>query len=165
MTSEDKAELKKFLTVIKDLLGDIVYNPRPSIPGRHHANIEFAWTELSQRIANITEQIDLADNETKFENHGLTGKQLTFKLALFWQAHDELLDVGRAKDGVGKQLSWWKRWFRKCKWALTTADVVLDSMAQVVIPLGALKEFKKGVETCVQRSEEHYAEMPDAMDV
>jgi hypothetical protein len=37
---------------------------------------------------------------------------MAFKLALFWQAYDELLDQGRAKDGIGKALAWWKRWFR-----------------------------------------------------
>lgn len=165
MTLEDKAELKKFLTAIQGLLTDIVYNPRPVIPGRHHAIIDMAWKELSPKLGIISAQIDAQANETNFDAHGLSGKQLTFKLALFWQAHDELLDLGYTKEGVGKQLSWWRRWFRRCKWALTTADVVLDSMAQVVIPLGALKEFKKGVEACVQRSEEDYSELPDNMIV
>lgn len=164
MTQDDKTRLKEFVTALKDVLTDIVKHPRPSIPG-HHASIELAWTELSGKIENVPVQIDLQDNEKRFDDHGLTGKQLTFKLALFWQAHDELLDLGRAKDGVGKPLSWWKRWFPACKRALTTADVVLDSMAQVVIPLGALKEFKKGVEACVQRSEEDYSDLPESMIV
>jgi hypothetical protein len=165
MTQDDKTRLKEFFATLKDIIIDIVEHPRPTIPGRHHVIIKAAWTELSGKIEGVPAQIDLQENEAKFDDHGLTGKQLAFKLALFWQAHDELLDQGRAKDGIGKVLAWWKRWFPAFKRTLATADVILDSMAQVVIPLGALKEFKKGVEACVQRSEEEYSEYPDTMIV
>ncbi len=165
MTQDDKTQLKQFLDALQDLLTDIVYQPRPAIPGRHHAIIQAAWTELSGKLGGVKAEIDSDNKGAEFDNHGLSGKQLTFKLALFWHANDELKDLGGAKDGIGKILRWWKRWFPACRRTLAAADVVLDSMAQVVIPLGALKEFKKGVECCVHRSEEEYHELPDTMVV
>lgn len=168
MTPEDKEQLKKFLRAIKELLEDIVKHPRPAIPGRHHAILAASWGELSPAqngekdiFQKGEDEINKSENDQKFVDHGLTGKQLTFKLALFWQAHDELLDIGRTKDGIGKALPWWKRWLPGCRRALIMGDVVLDSMAQVAVPFGPIKEFKKGIEACVQRSEEEYHDLPD----
>ena len=77
----------------------------------------------------------------RLREHGLTGKELQRKLRIFYKARTIFLEkYNNAKVNIARELA--KRF-------LDAMDVILDSLANVIPPLGAVKEFKNSIEVVI----------------
>jgi len=47
---EARRLLREFLRQVEKLLQDLVENPRPAIPGRHHESMSAAWTDVQRNF-------------------------------------------------------------------------------------------------------------------
>ncbi len=144
MNEQDRQALKDFLTQLERHLTDLVSNPRPAVPGRHHESLIQAWSIVQPRFATVITAIDSREHDTGLPAHGLTGPELNFKLGVWRQAREEMLDHGLAKDGAGKDEPWWKR-FRSCLGTLLeTGNFIMGTLAAVIPHAHAIKEFMEG---------------------
>lgn len=155
---EARRLLVEFLRQVEKVLQDVVENPRPTIPGRHHESMSAAWTDvkgnftLAINALSPTDPNAISTLEDDLRKRGLTGPQLIFKLNVFRHARENLLDHGTAKYGQEqrKKRWWFARFFRFFSGALKAADVVLDSLAGVPgvgLAVEAIKEFKEAVDS------------------
>lgn len=142
-SGRDYDELKEFIEDLEMILGDLIQSQRPIIPGRHHKRLQEAWEmskvycdyfkeELESRPRNVASAMQFA---------GLTGKQFRFKIGLFRQARDELLDLGLPSDAKTKKLAWLKRWFPRAKDFINSASVIVGSLARMIPGGEFLNEF------------------------
>jgi hypothetical protein len=158
--AEARRLLREFLRQVEKLLKDLVENPRPAIPGRHHESMSAAWTEVQGNFniainaLNPTDPGMIATLEDELQSRGLTGPQLIFKLNVFRHALENLLDHGTAKYGQEqrKKPRWWARFLGFFTRALKAADVILDSL-KTVPGVEQIKEFKEAVESGAELGE------------
>jgi hypothetical protein len=144
LNEQDRQALKDFLNQLENHLIDMVYHPRPALPGRHHEALFQAWAKVQPRFATLIRQIDSRDHDAQLQDHGLSGSELSYKLGIWRQAREEALDHGLAKDGVAKDESWWKR-FRSCLGTvLETGNFIMGTLASVIPHAHAIKEFMEG---------------------
>ena len=145
--------LRDFLSQVEKILAAVAYNPGPVIRSRHHDKLRAAWDDVRPKfsLAISSLQEPSASNITeRLAEVGLTGPQLVFKLSIFRQAHDELTDHGMpAAEEKPKKMRWWERWVSLLKPTLKAANVILGSLAKVLPPVEAIKEFKEAVEAAV----------------
>jgi hypothetical protein len=162
--AEARRLLREFLRQLEKLLQEVVENPRPAIPGRHHESMGAAWTDVQGNFSvainalNPTDPSMVATLEEALQERGLTGSQLIFKLNIFRHAHENLLDHGTANYGQEqrKKPRWWARFLSFFTGALKAADVILDSLAGVPVmgqALEAIREFKEAVESGAELGE------------
>jgi hypothetical protein len=154
---EARRLLREFLRQVEKLLQDLVDNPRPVIPGRHHESMSAAWIDVQPNFAIAIAALsptlsDIPTLERDLQVRGLTGPQLIFKLNVFRHARENLLDHGTAKDGQvqRRKRRWYVRFLRFFTGALKAADVILDSLAEVPVAgvaVKAIKEFKEAVDS------------------
>lgn len=79
--------------------------------------------------------------EYGLEEHGLTGYELQRKLNIFYRTRDLFLKkYNKAAISIARGFA--KRFF-------DAMDVILDSLASVLPPLGAVKEFKNSIEVVI----------------
>jgi hypothetical protein len=143
---ESRGLLREFLRQLKKLLQDLVDNPRPAIPGRHHESMTDAWHDVSVSFDTAINALQPATVTAELQPRGLTGPQLIFKISVFQHARDRLLDHGTAAYGQQKKRRWWALFRRLFTGTLKAGDVILDSLG--LIPgIDAIKEFKGSVES------------------
>ncbi|UEM08995.1 hypothetical protein J4G43_030115 [Bradyrhizobium barranii subsp. barranii] len=155
---EARRLLVEFLRQVEKVLQDVVENPRPTIPGRHHESMRVAWNDVKGKFTvaigalSPTDPIAIETLEGELRDRGLTGPQLIFKLNVFRHARENLLDHGTAKDGQEqrKKPRWFARFFRFFSGTLKAADVLLDSLAAVPgvgLAVWPIKEFKEAIDS------------------
>lgn len=81
------------------------------------------------------------DLEIELAEHGLTGYELKRKLRIFYRTRDLFLEK-YSKTAVRIARGFARRFF-------DAMNVVLDSLASVLPPLGAVKEFKNSIEVVI----------------
>jgi hypothetical protein len=157
--AEARRLLQEFLGQVEKLLQDLVDNPRPVIPGRHHESMRDAWKDVQPKfgaaISALTNPTDPGTIEEALRARGLTGAQLIFKLNVFRHALENLLDHGTAKDVKDglvqpRERRWWVRFLRWYTGALKAADVILHSLAGVPVVgvfTESISEFKEAVDS------------------
>jgi len=166
---EDVQVIKTFLEDIRRLLQDIVDHPRPFIPGRHHDELRAAWDpsvkgKFDGAIGQLTDPPTVLEGSL-FSDHGLTGAELAIKLRIFYQALDELRDEGQLRDYKDlKDVPLHPDLRRRTMRPLNAANVILDSLAQIIVMVGAIKEFKGTVEVGMDLMDKFRVE-PTAMQV
>jgi hypothetical protein len=136
-----------FLQRLKTLLDDLNEKYRFALPGRFLESMDAAWVEVKPKFqeADVALQSDTTLDDLKA--HGLIGPQLIFKLKIFEHARDELADHSNQPSQQDDR--WWNRWRGRFRYALKSADVILGSLAKVLLVLEPVKEFKEAIETAL----------------
>ena len=154
--SNDEAlrRLREFLSRLEELLLEAIKSPE-IIPGRHLEAMLGAWTTVQPKLSTARSSLEVTAATNiipELQDAGLLGDELVFKLSVFNHAHDEFRDL-KAKPPIQStdKPPWWKRWFKR---ALKAGDVLLGSLAKVLPPLEAVKEYKESVEVGVELAEE-----------
>jgi hypothetical protein len=147
---EFRRRLREFLDQLRKLLDDLARNRRAALPGRFHANMDAAWSEVQSNFQQADTQLDTADESllVRLREYGLTGSQLIFKLSIFQHAHDELVDFS-ARPVPQEDGRWWNRWRGLFRYALKAADVILGSLSRAMPVLEPIKEYKEAIETAL----------------
>jgi hypothetical protein len=136
--TRDRDELRAFVYELWDLLRTIVEDGR-FIPEGWADDVQGAWASVQERFAQLILSLDGTNIPwPDLDNHGLTGPELRLKRR-GWRAR--IFAFGRRIN---------RRWVRS---ALRWADMLLDSLALVFPPAGAIKEFKEGLENLIEEAE------------
>ncbi len=139
----DYRVLRQFLI---DAGHDIKYLVTEHLPRLIIPSFENTIREFYQGLEIIDRGINTAIEQLKevkqrdLNNHGLTGMELKRKLSIYYTAR-------KLKDRYRNVAPNFAKGFAKR--FLATIDVVLDSLAQILIPLGAVKEFKNSIEAVI----------------
>jgi hypothetical protein len=148
---DDFNRLDQLLSDLETILGDLIEHPRPAVPGRHHRTLREAWIGTDELRRDLHERLRGWDPNVAPElgRVGLGGRDLRFKLEVFANARDELLDFGLAKEGDKTDLAWWERWIPHCQAVLRAGGVVVTSLAKVFSWAEPLNEFLGGTDAAL----------------
>lgn len=136
--SEDRDRLVEFLDEVRSLLKRLLGEEDLFRPGLTRALwLAFDDLERQRHFANAQDRLGSGELDGPLIDHGLTGAQLDLKLTLFESAQRELDTTGRR----GRRRAW--------GWLLRVTNVLLTSLANVIPPLGAVKEFKDATEAAL----------------
>ena len=158
---EELRRLKDFLEQLRSVLQSVVDQPEDIVPGRHRELMHFAWGEVLSEFDRLAAAIS-PNNRPVLEGVGLVGFRLRFELGVFDDARARLLDhasevfshqpwtVETRPQSVSPKSRGWKRGLRwLLKKCLGSGDVVLGSLASLFPPAEAIKQFKEGIEQCI----------------
>ncbi len=162
----DIRQIQEFLWELRETLKEVVKNPRPAIPGRHHERLEAAWKPVafpekptaggnghgfSWLVMNLDGTGKPGERETvhqKLSDVGLTGAPLAFKLGIYRHARDDYRDHGTVAQMQSEPKSRWPRMRRLLDRVLKTGSVILGST-----PGGEyVKEIVEGVQSLIEIS-------------
>ena len=144
-SDNDLSKLSAFLIESERILINLIAEPeglllkRVSNNKKLRESLEDAWEDVGKNIQTVVQKLhDALDQENiivQLEKVGLTGKQLQFKLDLFYWLKD--------------------RWQTKRtrNWAvriLGVMNTILGSMAKVFAQIEPVKEFKEAIEQIVR---------------
>jgi hypothetical protein len=144
---DDREALKGFLVRLRALLDFLADDPAGLFRPELRPLVAAAWKEVveTRRFEELESAIDSGELDLNMVEHGLHGAQLEFKIATF-DSYLRDVQVARAK-----------RFFTSARLrqavpnALQGANVIVDSVAAFVPPVGLIKEFKMGVEAAVSK--------------
>jgi hypothetical protein len=155
-SQSDLDDLGSLLGFLERFFDDLIDNPRPAIPGRHHDAVKSAWEELKSLFPELVKEVVNAQRlqrDGELATVGLGGEQIRLKLAIAKQNRDELLDIGLASVGDRKDSVWWSRWIPAAKSFLKSAGVVVGSLAKAIPWVEPLKEFIGAVSSLLDIAE------------
>jgi hypothetical protein len=142
---DELARLADFFQLLRDLLSRLISRTNPLLSDRAIALLATAWEELEaeHRFEDAQRLIRSGDFDAGLTDHGLRGEQLRLKLDTAERAIE-------AFDRQERRLVSRVRTKRRIlTWALKAANVVVDSVAIVVPPVAAIKEFKNSTEVAL----------------
>jgi hypothetical protein len=144
---DDRKALKDFLVRLRALLDYLADDPEGLFRPELRPLVSAAWKEVveTRRFEELESAIESGEYDQNMVEHGLQGAQLEFKIATF-DSYLGDVQVARAKrffNGV--------RLRQAVPEALQGANVIVDSVAAFVPPVGLIKEFKMGVEAAVAK--------------
>lgn len=150
---ESLRRLREFLRQLEELLAELTEHPAVLIPGRHHDPMKAAWVSVRPKFPMLVKQLETtaASNVIPaLKTAGLLGDELIFKLSIFDHARDELRDslasrTEAPREGLLKR--GWRALGKLWKRALEAGDVILGSLASVLPPAEAIKEYKEAAES------------------
>src|SRR5262245_50225893 len=149
----ERKELIELLQDLEEMFDDLIKHPRPAIPGRHHKALRKAWLRTTKIREDLRGVISNTNSAPQLSEAGLGGDHLRFKLGLFTHSRDELLDMGLAGDGDPKDTSWWQRWMPRFKSVLSSAGVIVGSLAKAFPWAEPLNEFLGAVGAALELGE------------
>jgi hypothetical protein len=132
--------LEKFLFMFESDLQTTVANIDWMIPERKaiHILVRHAWKELQQQFETATREIRKID-VSSYQARGLSGSQLELKIEEYkWRREPFLSNFDKLRPS--KMTSDLLK--RLLKALLTSADNILDTLASMLPPMQAIKEFK-----------------------
>jgi hypothetical protein len=151
MDDAERKDLKEFLDEFVELIDDVLSDEHAHwFPRDLVGPMTRAWrNEASRKIDAIKSAIDAPQNQTAFDEAGLTGDQLKFKLAA-WRRAKEAAQKGPLSKGRRNWrqavLSWLGLALRPLQGALKIANAILESIGMGFPPAHAVSEFKKMLE-------------------
>ena len=146
--------LREFLSHLEQLLLVVATKSPEIIPGRHQEAMLAAWKTVQPKFAAARSKLEFKAATgiiSRLREAGLLGDELVFKLSIFNHAHDEFRDARMKAEVQLADQPWWKRWFKR---AMKAGDVILGSLAKVLPPLEAVKEYKESIEAGMELGEE-----------
>ncbi len=147
LPTDDREALKDFLVRLRALLDYLADDPEGLFRPELRPLVAAAWKEVveTRRFEELESAIDSGEYDQKMVEHGLHGAQLEFKIATF----DSYL--GDVREAGAKQFFRGVRLREAVPDALQAGNVIVDSVAAFVPPVGLIKEFKMGVEAAVAK--------------
>jgi hypothetical protein len=149
-------QLRRFLDTLHDEL-QWALDRHPEWFGRRHREFIDAWRELQERFEAARRGLEEVDPDA-LAREGLTGAQLRLKLALFDDALDHLRGSSPPGDGPRGPLARLRRLLGRRRGVarlfdklLEVANVILDSLGDVIPGAGAIGEFKDEVKSRLDR--------------
>jgi hypothetical protein len=141
MTPQERATIRAFLIAVRNILGAVVEGRDQYIPEQLRNDLAASWEELQTAFEEADAWLEQAgpEDEEQLRQHGFTGAQLRFKV----------LNLFR---GRRRAFRWWPS-MRTLRELLSAADVALESLAALIPPVGAIKEFKQAVEHSLPQEE------------
>ncbi len=137
---------------IKQFLLDAAYDIKYLVTEHLGVLIRSEFEDLIREFYQGLEVVDSGINSAMIklgevpreylQEHGLTGAELKRKLSIYYRAR-EVKDQYLRKRKPSGLIRWFVRRF------IAAIDVVLDSLAQILPPLGAVKEFKDSLSTVI----------------
>ena len=163
-TDPEIRQLQEFVWELRELLEDVVNNPRPAIPGRHHKRFKAAWEDVAFPVEPdggfyghgflwLVKNLDGIETpgesqqpvRQKLSDVGLIGVPLDFKLGVYHHARDEYLDYGTVAQMQSEPKSRWPGMRKLFGRVLQTAGVILGSTASQIPGGEYIKEFVEDV--------------------
>jgi hypothetical protein len=144
---DDREALKDFLVRLRALLDYLAQDPEGLFRPELRPLVAAAWKEVvaEGRFEDLERAIDSGEYDQGIVEHGLRGTQLEFKIATF----DSYL--GDVQEAGGKRFFTGARLRKAVPGALQGANVIVDSVAAFIPPVGLIKEFKMGVEAAIAK--------------
>lgn len=158
----DILQLQELVWEIREILKDVVDNPRPAIPWRHHTRLKAAWEEAARNPSEGNDRFSLLvknldgkgtsgeSQQTillKLGENGLTGIPMEFKLGVYRHARDIYHDIGTAAQIQSEPKSQWPKWRKAFDHVLQTANVILGSTPSQIPGGEYIKEFVESVQS------------------
>jgi hypothetical protein len=144
---DDREALKDFLVRLRALLDHLAQDPEGLFRPELRPLVAAAWKEVvaERRFEDLEDAIDSGAYDQGIVEHGLWGAQLEFKIATF----DSYF--GEVQEARGKRFFTSARLRKAVPNALQGANVIVDSVAAFIPPVGLIKEFKMGVEAAIAK--------------
>jgi hypothetical protein len=169
MTNEDRQNLIMIVGDTKEQLGTIILDDlrgKESMSNRHLLQaLREAWSEVVPKFDQLIRAIEGTEYDGSLEEAGLSGRQLAFKMKLFYTAREDLIrDRQRLKrNWLASFLPAWlvKLFSKKIKDPvvsfLKAVNLVLGSLAHAIPLSESIKEMKEGLEQLLEHlgSSEH----------
>ncbi|MGB8878135.1 MAG: hypothetical protein WCD11_17560 [Solirubrobacteraceae bacterium] len=129
---EDRLDIQLFVGQLHGLLDEVIRLPLSGLSEEERASLESAYREASFRFGRLQARLNTGEYDGEFDDHGLSGRQLSHKLHRWTQGLARFLKSRRGQTALT---------------ALRAAQVLLGSLAAFV---GVAEPIRELTDTFVE---------------